>query len=1119
MTAKAILPSAMLTIVLLFLFSPNSAECQNISSKVKLPAIYQVTYAKAMLNAGALLMPVYSNGIFGETKYSGHEMYIDPNSQLNILYHHSLIIGGILHHNDSSSVRVRGARYQSELQPGMILSPGIVENPEDDEVNRVWRIRRDIYEDSYNLQDNMHTESISVYGLSREQVTQTEINELLALYKEDWLEWPVDKGAPFYDVDGDGKYSPEFRIDSWGNEIPKMRPAPGEYFDPGIHADEPGLHNADQVIYFVANDLLPDSSSGGGRTITSPPLGLEFHFTTWAYSSGSNQKTQLSNSVFHRARFVFKGTSETATDAFLDSLFIGIFADLDLGDFGDDLVGYDRELELGFSYNENIDDSNFLTAGYAPPAAGYILLAGPVIPEPGSDAFWGSGQKADFTNLSTYAFTHDGGPFSVFFNDPAAENRFPFLGTWNLLRGFQEHPIMEPTPFFTPDGEETKFSVTGDPISKSGWLDKEGGDRRILMSAGPFSMALGDSNEITYALSSGLGYDRISSLGLARRHARVAKSYHKNGFQIPESPPNPIVTATIVGDRILLTWEYPDSPIDFVDTWESGGHIIEGFKIYQHDPEQSWERKIIATYDKKNDFSTITGMAYDREVFAYTEQILASGNNEGLQFHHFISSDAFGPVYKPLVREKEYLFSVSAYSVHPDPAAIPRSLESYPKSLTVRIDPKKLGQRFHSATGDTIPVIHSSGESEFSVSAVIIDPTAITGQDYQITFTEKNDVDFLWNLQNLTTERFIFENQHKFGAEYNIVIDGFGLHLPSNNSAGFKRLDNGNPAIIEIANENGPLGEDDFDTIGAPFSGNQVWHSLNAGGYGDRYFLSTTTTGEKGLKLNGFLARSFDLELQFTELNSGSLALWQDETTGPVPFQLWLIPHDESRNQAIQLIPVLHSGAGTIGVFSPDYGPDGYIGFPAFDRINWHMPAAGKSYSDFAAAVSAGTGITSTIGDSVLTGLLVCDFDGNSAPPQPGSIIRFFTVKSFTEADVFTFSTAGMAPTRSEAQAKVDAQQLINVFPNPYYGLFNLDENRETRFVTFTHLPQKAKIQIYTLSGVLVRTLEKSDDLQYLKWDLTNESGRLVGNGLFIAKIELPELGVEKILKLVVVHK
>jgi len=79
--------------------------------------------------------------------------------------------------------------------------------------------------------------------------------------------------------------------------------------------------------------------------------------------------------------------------------------------------------------------------------------------------------------------------------------------------------------------------------------------------------------------------------------------------------------------------------------------------------------------------------------------------------------------------------------------------------------------------------------------------------------------------------------------------------------------------------------------------------------------------------------------------------------------------------------------------------------------------------------------------------------------------------------------------------------------------------NKYNRFVTFTHLPDKATIRIFNLSGVHVRTIEKDDLTQFQRWDLANDSGLPVASGLYIAYIEMPELGETKILKLAIIQE
>ena len=93
----------------------------------------------------------------------------------------------------------------------------------------------------------------------------------------------------------------------------------------------------------------------------------------------------------------------------------------------------------------------------------------------------------------------------------------------------------------------------------------------------------------------------------------------------------------------------------------------------------------------------------------------------------------------------------------------------------------------------------------------------------------------------------------------------------------------------------------------------------------------------------------------------------------------------------------------------------------------------------------------------------------------------------------------------------------VNVFPNPYYASNTREQNKYQRFVTINHLPARASFKIYTLSGVLVRSFEKNDASQYATWNLLNDNGLPIASGLYYIHIEMPDLGLEKTLRLAVV--
>ena len=118
--------------------------------------------------------------------------------------------------------------------------------------------------------------------------------------------------------------------------------------------------------------------------------------------------------------------------------------------------------------------------------------------------------------------------------------------------------------------------------------------------------------------------------------------------------------------------------------------------------------------------------------------------------------------------------------------------------------------------------------------------------------------------------------------------------------------------------------------------------------------------------------------------------------------------------------------------------------------------------------------------------------------------------------DEFEFSVT--AERYSEALAKESVQK-INVFPNPYLGVNEAETSRYNHFVTFSHLPPKANIRIFDMSGTLVRTIEKDDPSQFTRWDLQNHNELPVASGMYIAHIELPGTGMSRVLKLAIIQE
>ncbi|MBT6808758.1 MAG: hypothetical protein HOA52_04655, partial [Flavobacteriales bacterium] len=113
---------------------------------------------------------------------------------------------------------------------------------------------------------------------------------------------------------------------------------------------------------------------------------------------------------------------------------------------------------------------------------------------------------------------------------------------------------------------------------------------------------------------------------------------------------------------------------------------------------------------------------------------------------------------------------------------------------------------------------------------------------------------------------------------------------------------------------------------------------------------------------------------------------------------------------------------------------------------------------------------------------------------------------------VYEFNTKDLVSVTENNDQAISALDLINVVPNPYYGYSEYETSQLDNRIKITNLPKEAKIRIYTVSGTLIKTIKKSDDLTSADWDLKNDHGIPVASGLYIIHVDADGIG-EKILK------
>ena len=162
---------------------------------------------------------------------------------------------------------------------------------------------------------------------------------------------PVEAQAQFPDIMGwPAKGNPFFQS-VWGFDLPFTNTALAPFFD----ADENGVYNPlqgdypvvalrnkplfvpDQMVWCVFND------QGAGALHTASngdDFPVEVQLTAWAFDD-----SLLNNTVFTSHKLIFRTTEQ------LDSCFIGIWADFDIGCYADDYIGTAPALNAMYAFN------------------------------------------------------------------------------------------------------------------------------------------------------------------------------------------------------------------------------------------------------------------------------------------------------------------------------------------------------------------------------------------------------------------------------------------------------------------------------------------------------------------------------------------------------------------------------------------------------------------------------------------------------------------------------------------------------------------------------------------------------------------------------------------------
>lgn len=133
-------------------------------------------------------------------------------------------------------------------------------------------------------------------------------------------------------------------------------------------------------------------------------------------------------------------------------------------------------------------------------------------------------------------------------------------------------------------------------------------------------------------------------------------------------------------------------------------------------------------------------------------------------------------------------------------------------------------------------------------------------------------------------------------------------------------------------------------------------------------------------------------------------------------------------------------------------------------------------------------------------------------PPTEGDKFVIKTKKPFAGGDYFEFKSRSSRMENSLAKNQLDK---ISVVPNPYVVAAKWERRtlyqsgRGDRKIDFINLPSECTIKIFTITGALVKTLEKIPSVTNgsLSWDMISDDGMEVAYGLYIYHVKATNVG------------
>jgi hypothetical protein len=674
---------------------------------------------------------------------------------------------------------------------------------------------------------------------------------------------------------------------------------------------------------------------------------------------------------------------------------------------------------------------------------------------------------------------------------------------WAIISSNPNDPnLIVPSAYF--HGDDQRFDTT-DPDSLKDYYP-EGAPINYFIMTGPITLDPGEvvSSSIGLVMGSAGNVPFEPDTTDLMNNMRTLQQMHDRAFQGSGPPKTPTLKVTTSDKQARLVW---DSAAEDSKDALTGLNDFEGYKIYRSDDEgKTWGDPITDRFGKVIGYKPI-------KIFDIIDGIKgldpafnqSLGDDSGIK-HSFID--------KNLINGIEYWYCVSAFDKgNQNPDSLEQSyqsplgsslMETHTDSAIAGVFPQNyIPPNIDSDLTPSGSIPAKGGVCQGIVSIDIVEPEAITGDDYLITFVDSTleivgrDTNYVlgFNLYRITSgttdTTLIFDHQlFSNETEDNLPIkDGFRLtvlNTPSGVASQSWTLVNGDTSTFYWNTK--PASR----YIGSPEVVQEFVYTI------DDYRITIDEN-------NGFDARLYDF---FT-------GILYDTTFYHLPLKVEIItdpenPIDVSENTLLMEFAVTAPWEDYRKSF---YSQLGWDLIPGGNAFTVGSPGFYEKYIDILNFEKYD--IDPTSGDTTYTGLLLqtnhhpntyinADADPINiiaVPPSNGDQFTIKTYKPFRKEITYEFSTSKTSFTDNH---KIDLNKIRTV-PDPYIVSNEFESSQFGKRLMFNNLPNECKISIFTVAGDFVDEVNHNNSKGHEFWDMRTYNDQYISYGLYVFVVTLPD--------------